>query len=278
MGGAARYWRLFLALAKFNLATELAFRANFVVKLIVEALWLGILIVFYDKLFQNTKSIATWDFYEYLFFVGCFYALSGVIETFFLSNCMEFQELVRTGDLDFYLLKPIDEQFLITARNTDWSTLPNVFQGIGIMVFAVAHLPMWGTLAWPEILLRCGSFAALFVCGCAMTYSFLLMLTATSVWFVRNSSLMELWWLFTTLMRYPRQIFIGTWASPIGLLFTFAIPVLLVVSVPASTMAKPLEPEHWWFVGLMTVATVVLFFASRRFFRFALQSYRSASS
>src|ERR1700722_2208479 len=101
MGGAARYWRLFLALAKFNLATELAFRANFIVKLIVEALWLGILIVFYDKLFQNTKSIATWDFYEYLFFVGCFYALSGVIETFFLSNCMEFQELVRTGDLDF---------------------------------------------------------------------------------------------------------------------------------------------------------------------------------
>jgi ABC-2 type transport system permease protein len=32
----------------------------------------------------------------------------------FLDNCNEFAELVRTGDLDGLLLKPIDEQFLIT--------------------------------------------------------------------------------------------------------------------------------------------------------------------
>ncbi len=278
MGGVARYWRLFLALARFNLANELAFRANFLVKIVVETLWLGILLVFYDKLFANTKDIATWDRNEYLFFVGCFYALSGVIETFFLSNCLEFQELVRTGDLDFYLIKPIDEQFLVTARNTDWSTMPNILMGGGVMVYALVHMPLWEHMAVPDMAFRVLSFGVLFLCGCAMTYSFLLMLTSTSVWFVRNQSLMELWWLFTTLMRYPRQIFANTWASPIGTLFTFVIPVLLVVSVPSSTMAKPLEPEHGWFVVLTAVATVVLFFVSRRFFRYALQSYRSASS
>ena len=37
--------------------------------------------------------------------------------------------------------------------------------------------------------------------GVAMAYGFLLMLTAASVWFMRNQSLMEMWWLFTTLMR-----------------------------------------------------------------------------
>jgi ABC-2 type transport system permease protein len=278
MGGIARYWRLFLALARFNLATELSFRANFLVKLLVEALWLGIMLIFYDRLFANTNAIAEWNFHEYLFFVGCFYALSGVIETFFLSNCLEFQELVRTGDLDFYLIKPIDEQFLITARNTDWSTLPNIFQGVAVMTYALVHLPAWAEMPWPEMLLRGGSFAVLFLCGCVMTYSFLLMLTSTSVWFVRNQSLMELWWLFTTLMRYPRQIFEKTWASPIGIFFTFIVPVLLVISVPASTMAKALVPEHWWLTLLTGVAAVVLFYASRRFFRFALQSYRSASS
>ena len=51
-----------------------------------------------------------------MFFVGCFFALNGLIETLFLENCNEFAELVRTGDLDFLLLKPIDEQFLITCR------------------------------------------------------------------------------------------------------------------------------------------------------------------
>jgi ABC-2 type transport system permease protein len=279
MRGAARYWRLFFALARFNLATELAFRTNFLVKLFVESLWLAILLLFYDRIFSNTNTIAEWNRYEYLFFVGCFYAMSGVIETFFLSNCLEFQELVRTGDLDFYLIKPIDEQFLVTARNTDWSTLPNIFMGTGVMLFALCNMPLWTEMGLADILLRCGSFAVLFVCGCVMTYSFLLVLTSTSVWFVRNQSLMELWWLFTTLMRYPRQIFVGTWASPIGWFFTFVLPVLLVVSVPATTMAKQLvEPDHWWFTALMALATVVLFFGSRRFFRYALQSYRSASS
>ena len=278
MGGVARYFRLFLALARFNLATELAFRANFLVKLFVESLWLAILLIFYDKVFANTSAIAGWQRDEYLFFVGCFYALSGVIETFFLSNCLEFQEMVRTGDLDFFLIKPIDEQFLITARNTDWSTLPNIFMGGGVMAYSLWNMPLWHELGWTEMLLRGGLFAALFVCGCIMTYSFLLMLTSTSVWFVRNQSLMELWWLFTTLMRYPRQIFDKTWALPIGMLFMFVIPVLLVVSMPASTMAKAIEPDHWWLTLLMALATVVLFFGSRRFFRLALQSYRSASS
>jgi ABC-2 type transport system permease protein len=116
MTGPARYLRLFGAFARFSLATELAFRANFLVKLLVEALWLGILLVFYLKLFDNTTAIAGWTRSEYFFFVGCYYALGGVVETFFLENCSAFADEVRTGDLYRNLLKPIDEQFLLSTR------------------------------------------------------------------------------------------------------------------------------------------------------------------
>ncbi|HTU89559.1 MAG TPA: ABC-2 family transporter protein, partial [Gemmataceae bacterium] len=117
-----RYLRLFVAFARFGLASEMAFRANFLVKLLVEVLWLGILLIFYWKLFDNTSSIGGWSRSEYFFFVGCHYTLGGIVETFFLTNCVEFAELVRSGDLDTYLLKPIDEQFLISCRWIDWST------------------------------------------------------------------------------------------------------------------------------------------------------------
>src|SRR5581483_10634070 len=133
-----RYVRLFFAFARFGLATEMAFRANFLVKLLVEILWLGILLIFYWKLFENTSSIGGWSRSEYFFFVGCHYTLAGIVETFFLTNCVEFAELVRSGDLDTYLLKPIDEQFLISCRWIDWSTLPNIMQGIAIMIIALA--------------------------------------------------------------------------------------------------------------------------------------------
>jgi ABC-2 type transport system permease protein len=271
MAGPGRYFRLLAAFARFGLASEMAFRANFLVKLFVEALWLGILLVFYLKLFDNTSQIANWDRNQYLFFVGCHYALGGVIETFFLTNCTEFADLVRSGDLDLYLLKPIDEQFLVTCRWIDWSTLPNILQGAAIMTFALWAMD-WAFDPW-----ALAAFLALFACGCALAYSFLLMLSSTSVWFVRNQSLMEMWWLFTTLMRYPREIFVRvSWAAPFGWVFTYVVPVLLVVYVPAEALARRvLDP---WFVGWMLGATVVLLLLSRRFFRRALRSYRSASS
>src|SRR5262249_50333246 len=135
-------------------------------------------------------------------------------------------------DLDLYLLRPIDEQFLITCRKIDWSTAPNILQGAGVMAFALAGL------GWRFDLVRLLAFLTLFACGTAMAYRFLLLLTSTSVWLVRNQSLMEMWWLFTTLMRHPRAIFERGWAYPVGRFFTYVVPVLLVVTVPAETMVK----------------------------------------
>jgi ABC-2 type transport system permease protein len=264
-----RYVRLYLAFARFALASELAFRANFLVKLFVEALWLAILVLFYQLIFQNTGTVASWDRNQYLFFVGCHYALGGVIETFFLENCTGFADLVRSGDLDFYLLRPIDEQFLVSTRHVDWSTAPNILQGAAVMAYALAQMH------WAFDPVRLGLFLVLFACGVGMAYSFLLMLASLSVWMVRNQSLLEMWWLFTTLMRYPREIFQGTWATSFGRFFTFVVPVLLVVNVPAHTMVRALDGR---FIAGALLATAALLALSRRFFQHALRSYRSASS
>jgi ABC-2 type transport system permease protein len=227
------------------------------------------MLVFYLKVFDYTQTIAGWDRNEYLFFVGCYFTLGGVVETLFLENCTEFAELIRSGDLDLYLLRPIDEQFLITARKVDWSTAPNILFGIILMAVPLS------AMGWPVDAGRLALFLVLFGCGCAMAYSFLLLLSSSAVWMVRNQSLLEMWWLFTTLMRYPRQIYQGKWAEAFAWVFTFILPVLLVTNVPAETMIRTLD---LWFVSWTILAALLLLVASRRFFRFALQSYRSASS
>jgi ABC-2 type transport system permease protein len=269
MRAAARYLRLWTALGRYGLARELAFRGNFLAKVLVEVLWLGILLIFYRTVFAQTSVVADWSEAEYLFFVGCFFALEGLMETLFLENCNAFSDLIRTGDLDFYLLKPIDEQFLITCRNIDWSTAPNILMGSAVMVIAL------GQMGWVFDPGRFGLFLVLFGCGTAMAYSFMLLLTSTSVWLIRNQSLYEMWWLLTSLMRYPKEIFAGTWADPIGWFFTFVIPVLLVINVPATVMVKVFDPA---IVGFAVLVTVLLLVASRKVFRFALRRYRSASS
>jgi ABC-2 type transport system permease protein len=269
MTGALRYLRMLGSLSKYALAREMSFRANFLVKMAVEALWLFILLAFYRTVFARTSTIADWTEPQYMFFVGCFFALSGLIETLFLENCNEFAELVRTGDLDFLLLRPIDEQFLISCRKIDWSTGPNVLMGSAVMVISLANMH------WSFDPVRVLVFFLMFGCGTAIAYSFMLTLTALSVWMVRNQSLMEMWWLFSSLARYPKEIFRGSWAEPMGFFFTFLMPILLVVNVPSNAMVRVLDPRM---VAFTLVATVASVWASRRFFQLALRSYRSASS
>jgi ABC-2 type transport system permease protein len=266
-----RYARLLGSLGRYALAREMAFRGNFLVKVSVEVLWLAILLAFYRTVFAKTTVIADWPEPQYLFFVGCFFALNGVIETLFLENCNEFGELVRTGDLDFLLLRPIDEQFLVTCRKVDWSTAPNVVMGAAVMGIALVNM------GWQPDLGRAVGFLVTFVCGSLIAYSFMLLLTSTSVWLVRNQSLMEMWWLFSSLARYPKEIFAGTWswAERVGQFFTYILPILLVVNVPANTMVRVLDPRM---IGFTLAATVASVWASRRFFQWALRSYRSASS
>ncbi len=264
-----RYARLLGQLGRYTLARELAFRGNFLVKVLVEVLWLGILLAFYATVFAKTSKIAEWPENQYLFFVGSFFALSGLVECLFLENCNDFAELVRTGDLDFLLLKPIDEQFLISCRRVDWATAPNVLMGAIVMLIALVRMH------WAFDPIRIFAFVLTFGCGTLICYSIMLVLTAFSVWLVRNQSLMEMWWLFGSLARYPREIFSGSSASPLGFMLTFILPILLVSNVPANVMVRAFDP---WMVGYTVLATAASLWASRLFFRHALQSYRSASS
>ncbi len=117
------------------------------------------ILAFYQVVFAKTSYVAGWNETQYLFFVGCYFAMSGVVEMMFLENLNEFSELVRTGDLDFLLLKPVDEQFLISLRKIDWGTAPNVPMGAAIMA-----LSLWG-MGWTFDPVRAVAFLAMFGCG-----------------------------------------------------------------------------------------------------------------
>ena len=120
---------------------------------------------------------------------------------------------------------------------------------------------------WQFDALRLITFLFTVVCGTAIAYSFMLLLTSISVWMVRNQSLMEMWWLFSSVARYPKEIFAGGWAEPLGNFFTYFVPILVVVNVPANTMVRVLDPSM---VVLIMAAAVVLLWLSRRFFQYAL--------
>ena len=61
--------------------------------------------------------------------------------------------------------------------------------------------------------------------------------------FRSNQSLYDFWFYITNFSRYPREIYRGRLGDPLQFTFTYLIPILIVVNVPARLLAKPFDAE-----------------------------------
>jgi ABC-2 type transport system permease protein len=171
------------------------------------------------------------------------------------------------------LLKPIDTQFLISFAKFDLSSLANVAFAIVLLAYSLLHLGHW---PGPAAILLYPLYVG---CGVAILYSLMIVLAATTVWLGRNQSIYDFWFYITNFSRYPMEIY-NSWpyGFPLQFLFTFLIPILVAVNVPARLLAQPLTIERWWLSLFALFATGASLAVSRWLFRRALESYRSASS
>jgi ABC-2 type transport system permease protein len=275
------YFRVFGTFARNSLMRDMSYRGNFVIDCVSSLTWMLMNLGFYLLIFEYTASIGAgtgWHKYEYFVFLATTLFVNSLVQTFFMPNANEFSELIRTGNLDFALLKPIDTQFLISLGRIEWSSLVNFAFALVLLAFSLWQLthraadPLvlspWQVLLYPFYVL----------CGVAIFYSLMIGLAATSIWLGRNTSLYDFWFYITNFSRYPMEIYQGRFGTPLRLAFTFAIPVLVVVNVPARLLARPLAGQSWPLALFALAATAGSLLVSRWIFQRALLSYRSASS
>jgi ABC-2 type transport system permease protein len=262
----------------------MTFRSNFVLDCVSSLSWLLMNLGFYLIVFSHVKSIGVdtgWGKDEFYVFLATTWLINSIVQAFMMPNAQEFSELIRTGGLDFALLKPIDTQFLISFRKVEWSSLSNFGLGLIILVYAVYRLSDRVSPAWELGMVTVILYFVFIACGVALLYSLMICLAATSIWLGRNQSLYDFWFYITNFSRYPMEIYQTGWGLPLWYIFTFFVPVLVVVNVPARLIAQPLSPRQpweWGLVGFSVIATILSIVLSRWVFQRALKSYSSASS
>ena len=270
------YARVFGIFARNSLVRDMTFRANFIIECVTSLAWMLMNLGFYVLVFQYTKSIGAgesgWNQHQFFIFMATTMIINGIVQAFFMPNAEEFSELIRSGGLDFALLKPIDTQFLISLRKVEWSPLVNLLLAGWLIGYSMLKLPD------PPGLHQVALYPVYVLCGVAILYSLMIVMAAFSVWLGRNQSLYDFWFYVTNFSRYPMEIYRGTYGTPLQYAFTYAVPVLVVVNVPARLLAKPLDSSQWPLAGFALLATAVSLVASRVIFQRALVSYRSASS
>jgi ABC-2 type transport system permease protein len=278
------YLRVLLTFARNSLVRDILFRTNFVLQCVSSVSWTLMNVGFYLIIFSHTPMIGPesgWGKYEFFVFLATTWLINSLVQAFCMPNAEEFSELIRTGNLDFALLKPIDTQFLISFQRIEWSALSNFAAGLVLLVIS-----LWQLTTRPEtpLVLSAWSFllyALYLCCGVAILYSLMIALASTSIWLGRNQTLYNFWFYITNFARYPMEIYQRGWGMPLWGFFTFVVPVLIVVNVPARILAQPLYPRRSLSVSLALfalVATVLSVWGARWVFQRALRSYRSASS
>jgi len=240
---------------------------------------------FYLIIFHHADQIGPgtgWHKWEFFVFLATTWFINSLVQALFMPNAQEFSELIRTGNLDFALLKPIDTQFLISFTKVDWSSLSNILIGVVLLSVSLYQLEVTRGDEF-NLSVFMGLLYILYIaCGVAIMYSVMIALASTSIWLGRNQTLYNFWFYITNFSRYPMEIYQrGVWGYSLYGFFTFVIPVLLVVNVPARLLASPLTPREdweWRLAGFTIFATIASLLGSRYVFKRALLSYRSASS
>jgi ABC-2 type transport system permease protein len=271
----ARYLRVAATIARNSLVRDMTFRANFLIDAATSIVWMLMNLAFYVLIFRFTTSLGVgtgWGQYQFFVFLATGMFINSLVQAFFMPNANEFGEHIRTGRLDFALVKPIDTQFLVSFSKIEWSGLSNFAVAVvllGYSLVQIGHRPS---------VVECVLYPFYVLCGVAVLYSLMMPLAACAVWLGRNESLYDYWFYVINFSRYPMEIYRGTYGTPLRLFFTYMIPVLIVVNVPARLLAKPLDPDNWWLAVGALVATLASLAISRLIFQRALASYRSASS
>ena len=261
-----RYLRLYAALWKNSVTREMSFKGNFLLWIIVELLWFGLQLCFISVIFSQTSTVGTWTQWQMVLLVGASNFIQQIYQAFFLTNCTNLSELVRTGKLDFMLLLPVNTRFLVSLRVVDLGAFVNALFAACVMVFAAVQLDLRPTPS------QLAGFVALCGVGVLVHYSLMFILATICFWTVRAQGIVWGYYNLFNVARMPDEAFRGAFKA----VFTFALPVLLVSNVPVRVLADKVgEPFAWL---LLLAVAVVWAGISEWFWRLSLRHYTSASS
>ena len=141
-----RYLSIYAALWKNSVTRETMFKGNFLLWIIVECLWFGLQLTFISVLYLHTDNIGTWTKWQVVMLVGASHFIQQIFQAFFLINCTNLSELVRTGKLDFLLLLPVNTRFVVSFRQVDLGAFVNATFALAIMGYAAHQMHLIPTI------------------------------------------------------------------------------------------------------------------------------------
>jgi len=252
------------ALLRASLTLAMQYRSDFLIDMLTGVLRTLAAVAPIALVFSQRETILGWTAPEVTLVAGLYFlmqaALAGLVE----PNLGEIVEAVRSGSLDFVLLKPADAQVLVSMRRVDPAHLWDLLAAVLLLGWSISAME-------PPSLADVGAAAVLLCSGLAAMYGIWLLAICTSFYFVRVDNLRFLLWSITDAGRWPLQVF----ARWIQLVLVVVIPVAVITTFPALALRGTWSPS---LLATGVAVGIAFLVGSRWAWRASLAFYTSASS
>ncbi|MEX2208151.1 MAG: ABC-2 family transporter protein [Myxococcota bacterium] len=256
---------IFWVFAKLGLQNEAAYRANFWVQIFESLLNVGSALAAVGIIFARTDTLAGWRAGELVALLGVYFVVYGAIQVVISPSLTKFMEDVRTGALDFTLVKPVDAQILVSLSEVRVWKLVDLALGLAILASGL------GRIADEIGAMQALGFLIALVAGALTVYGFWMLLATCAFWFVRLENVLMIFWNMYQAGRWPVDVY------PRWLRWTLTglVPVALAVTVPAEALAGRLSAAN---LALACAVAAVISLVSRWFWKIGLRRYSGASA
>jgi ABC-2 type transport system permease protein len=257
--------RLLSAFLKVNIQMSLAYRADTVVNILLNLMWLGWELLSLGIIFSNTDTIGGWNFGELIALLGVFRLVHTLMIALIWPNTEKFNQSIRDGSMDYTLLQPVNSMFLVTfSRITIWRAWDLVLATILIVV----GINLSGDTTTPLDVL---TFMLLTISGAIVIYSLWIVLIALTFWFTKFDNNVTILQALLDAGRYPVTVY-PVW---LRILVTFIIPIAVATTIPLQGLRGELSLGR----ALLFIAIgVVSFMIATQVWKAGLKRYSGASS
>jgi len=260
-----KYLKLWLSFAKISVMAEMEYRLNMIIKVISDVIWYCTQLSIFEVLFYHAPQIAGWTIYSMRVFMGVLFLVDSFYMILMNENFEQSSTLVRKGELDFILVKPVNSQFMYSFRKVNAAYFINTLIVLCYLTWAILNLetpPHWSQFVTTFFLL---------IAGLSVLYSLRFFFAALNIIFTNANSLTYVWYQFYRLATRPHA-FYPSW---LRLFILTVFPVALISSVPATNLVQGLDLRLVF--GAFAIAATLVFLTTR-FWGFVLRRYSSASS
>ena len=250
---------------KVNLQMSLAYRADTVINILLNLMWLGWELLSLNIIFSNTQTLGGWGIGELIALLGVFRMINTLMAALIWPNTEKFNASVRDGSFDYNLLAPVNSLFLVSfSRITVW----RIWDLVLAFILIIVGVNMAGDFITPLSLL---SFILLTLSGAIVLYSLWVVLIALTFWFTKFDNNVTILQALLDSGRYPATIY-PAWLRA---LVTFVIPIAVATTVPLQALRGDLNGgEILLFLGV----GVSSFLIASQVWRFGVKRYSGASS